>query len=471
MTNTPTILVCDDEVSYLDLYEAMLSEEGMNVLKTVSGRECISLAESKGPDLILLDVSLPGLSGFDVCSLLKKGPRTRFIPLIFVTAAFKDVKDRVHGIQRGADDYITKPFHHDELMVRIKALLRMRDLQEELIHERETKEELEKTIDHLKTKLEGSGGHRPVIVRDPRMIRIMEMIETIRDTTANVLILGETGTGKGLLAEAVHRLSARRDAPLVKVDCAALPSTLMESGLFGHEKGSFTGAVKTHLGPFERADGGTIFLDEIGEIPLELQAKLLRVIQDMEFERVGGERTISVNVRIIAATNVPLEKAVEEKKFRVDLFYRLNVIRLDLPPLRERPEDLIPLAHHFLKRYAGKNKKSVDVIEEAAVTKLLGHTWPGNVRELENVIERAVVLSSGETLSPEVIHFSAQTPKPVFRDLDRPLKDIVFDVEKEAIFRALSRTDGSVERAAGQLGVNRTTLYSKMKKYGIPMRS
>jgi transcriptional regulator with PAS, ATPase and Fis domain len=265
----------------------------------------------------------------------------------------------------------------------------------------------------------------------------------------------------------VHRRSVRRDRPFVKVDCAALPASLMESGLFGHEKGSFTGAVKAHIGPFERADGGTIFLDEIGEIPLDLQAKLLRVVQDMEFERVGGEKTVRVDVRIIAATNLHLEKAVEEKRFRLDLFYRLNVIRIELPPLRERPEDIIPLAEFFLRHFSSKNQKDVRGIEEGGVQRLLQHAWPGNVRELENVIERAVVLTGGPMIPEDVIHVAPSQIAAPPENYNLPLRQIVADVESRAIRQALDKCSGSVDKAANLLGLNRTTLYSKLKKYRI----
>ncbi|MBI4864565.1 MAG: sigma-54-dependent Fis family transcriptional regulator [Candidatus Riflebacteria bacterium] len=468
------ILVCDDEPAFLDLYDEVLMGAGFAVVKSARGEDCLRLAVEQLPDLILLDVKLPGMSGFETCAALKKGRQTQYIPLIFVTATFQDVADRVSGIEMGADDYITKPFCPDELIVRVKALLRTKELQEKLAREQASKTLLHEEILSLEAQLKDaqlaqSEGARSIIGRNPRMEKIVQLIESIKDTVANVLILGETGTGKGLLAEAIHKTSARKDGPFMKVDCSALTETLLESELFGHEVGAFTGAVKRRQGRFERAHGGTVFLDEIGEIPMDLQAKLLRVVQDNEFERVGGDETIRVDVRIIAATNVVLERAVEQRTFRKDLYYRLNVICIDLPPLRERPEDIPLLVHHFLGKYAQKNSKQIEGVGEDAMRALLDYGWPGNVRELENVIERAVVLCPGRVVTPDLVMLANKPAVSRETSSDRQLKDILADMERDIIEGALKKADGSVDRAAKALGLNRTTLYSKLKKYGIPI--
>ena len=468
MTRKKRILVCDDDPAFLDLYQEILGAADYDIVRTATGEECLKAAAQDPPDVILLDVKLPGLSGHAVCATLKHGKATQYIPLVFVTATFHEVADRVNGIEMGADDYILKPFSPDELIVRVKALLRIRDLQEKLFREQQSKVFLSEEIKSLEAQLRGTTLSTAIIGKSPRMVKIVELIESIRDTVATVLILGETGTGKGLVAEAVHRTSARREGPFLKVDCSALAGSLLESELFGHEAGAFTGAIKARHGRFERTHGGTIFLDEIGEVPLELQPKLLRVIQDMEFERVGGDETVRVDVRIIAATNVELEQAVEAKLFRKDLFYRLNVIRIDLPPLRERTEDIPLLANHFLLRYAVKNHKEIGGFEESAMRTLIDYAWPGNVRELENVVERAVVLCPGPQITPDLIVTKPRgmgAPAPA--RTDRSLREVLDETEKRLVTAALERCGGSVDQAARVLGLNRTTLYSKIKKHQL----
>jgi DNA-binding NtrC family response regulator len=467
MSRQHRILACDDEPGYLDLYTEILGDAGYQVLRSASGEECVRMAGEHKPDLVLLDIKLPGISGHEACRQLKRGPATQYIPVIFVTATFEDVSDRVMSIELGADDYLTKPFITDELIVRVKAILRLRELQEKLVREERSKVLLHEEIKSLEAQLAGTLSGGPIIGRNPRMAKITQLIGSIKDTVANVLILGETGTGKSVIAESVHKSSARKDGPFLKVDCSALAGSLLESELFGHEVGAFTGAVKRRQGRFERAHGGTIFLDEIGEVPLDLQSKLLRVVQDNQFERVGGDETLTVDVRIIAATNVDLEKAVEAKHFRKDLYYRLNVIRLDLPPLRERAEDIPLLVQHFLEKYGAKNHKAISGFEEEAMRALLEYPWPGNVRELENVMERAVVLCAGATITRDVVALPEKKWLPPSADADRPLKDTLDEAEKAIILATLKRNEGNVQATARVLGLNRTTLYSKMKKHGI----
>jgi DNA-binding NtrC family response regulator len=461
------ILACDDEPAYLDLYAEILGEKGFTVLRARDGASCLKIAAEARPDLILLDVKLPDVSGYQVCAELKRGAATQYIPVIFVTAMFEDVSDRVSGLEQGADDYLAKPFITDELIARVKAILRLRELQEKLVREERSKVLLHEEIKSLEAQLAGTLAGGPIVGRHPRIAKVVELINSIRDTVANVLILGETGTGKSVIAEAVHRASARKDGPFLKVDCSALAGSLLESELFGHEAGAFTGAIKTRQGRFERAHGGTIFLDEIGELPMDLQAKLLRVVQDNEFERVGGDATLSVDVRVIAATNVDLERAVEARTFRKDLFYRLNVIRIDLPALRDRPEDIALLAEHFLAKYGVKNRKEIVGIDGDAMRALLDYSWPGNVRELENVMERAVVLATGRTITRDLVSLPERTWRPPATGADRPLKDVMDEAEKAIIEDVLARHDGNVQATARALGLNRTTLYSKLKKHGI----
>ena len=461
------VLVCDDEPAYLDLYREILEPVGYAVTRARDGEQCLQLALQVKPDLILLDIKLPRKSGIEVCAELKRGRDTQYIPIIFVSATFQDVADRINSIEQGADDYLTKPFITDELIARVKAILRVRELQEKLVREERSKVILREEIKSLEAQLAGAVPGATIVGRNPRMAKIGALIDSIRDTSANVLILGETGTGKSRIAEAIHRASARNAGPFLKVDCSALAGSLLESELFGHEAGAFTGAVKRRQGRFERAHGGTIFLDEIGEIPLDLQSKLLRVVQDMQFERVGGDETLCVDVRVIAATNLDLERAVESRTFRKDLFYRLNVIRIDLPPLRERPEDIPLLVEHFLAKYGVKNQKEVVSLEEPAMRQLLEYGWPGNVRELENVIERAVVLCSAREVPADLIMLPEKRWTPPSLAGERPLKDVIDEAEKSIIEATLKRNGGSVQATARVLGLNRTTLYSKLKKHGL----
>jgi DNA-binding NtrC family response regulator len=471
MTHPWTILVADDDAGQLDLASDVLQSVSYRVVTVQQALRIFDTVLAEQPELILLDVMMPNMSGFDVCRQLKEDARTRAIPIVFITACYKDVKDKVFGLELGADDYIVKPYDIAELLARVKAILRVRELQDLLVAEGIEKARLESEVRDLSQKLAERGEPPDLVAGSPRMLTVMKLVQTVADTEAHLLITGETGTGKGLLAEAIHRMGPRKQAPFVKVDCSVLTGSLLESELFGHEKGSFTGAVKTREGRFERAHGGTVFLDEIGELPLELQSKLLRVVQDSEFERVGGDRTLKVDVRIVAATNVDLEKAVAENKFRRDLYYRLNVIPIRLPALRDRREDLPALAARFLERFATRNRKPVPALGPEAMSRLLAYHWPGNIRELEHVLERAVILTSQPVVPAEAIMLDFPSPVSTGGSpaaAPPPGQLSLEEIQRLHITAILEQTRGNKKQAAEILGISRNTLYEKLKAYGIP---
>ncbi|MBI4868742.1 MAG: sigma-54-dependent Fis family transcriptional regulator [Candidatus Wallbacteria bacterium] len=465
-----TILAADDDAGQLALARDLLENAGHRVLTEPDPRRVFERILAEDPDMVLLDVMMPHISGFDLCRQIKGDERTRALPVIFVTACYKDVKDKVFGLELGADDYVVKPYEIDELLARVNATLRTLALHRQLIAESIEKARLQEEITDLRERLDEKREAPSLVAGSARMQTVMKLVQSVADAGAHLLITGETGTGKGALAELIHRQGSRSKAPYVKVDCSVLTPTLLESELFGHERGAFTGAVKAREGRFERAHGGTIFLDEIGELPLDLQVKLLRVVQDMEFERVGGDRTLKVDVRVIAATNVDLEKAVSEGKFRRDLYYRLNVIPIRLPALRERPEDLAPLAAMFLERFCARNRKPVKTLSQASMERLLGYHWPGNIRELEHVIERAVILTREDCIPADAIllDFSVGVQTPAASPMLPPSPTLSLDeLERAHITRVLDHTKGNKKQAAEILGISRNTLYEKLKAYGI----
>ncbi|MBI3890130.1 MAG: sigma-54-dependent Fis family transcriptional regulator [Candidatus Wallbacteria bacterium] len=470
-----TILVADDDRGQLDLAHDLLDGAGHRVVTEQDPRKVFELVVREDPDLVLLDVMMPHLTGFDLCRQLKGDNRTRAIPVIFVTACYKDVKDKVFGLELGADDYVVKPYEIDELLARVNATLRTLSMQRHLIAEEIEKARLQDEVTELQQRLEEHREAPSLVAGSPGMQAVMKLAQTVADTGAHLLITGETGTGKGVLAETIHRLSGRARGTYVKVDCSVLTPSLLESELFGHERGAFTGAVKTREGRFERASGGTIFLDEIGELPLDLQVKLLRVVQDMEFERVGGDRTLKVDVRVIAATNVDLERAVSEGKFRRDLYYRLNVIPIRLPPLRERLEDVPPLAGMYLERFAARSRKAVKTLSKDAMQRLLGYHWPGNIRELEHVIERAVLLTAQDCIPPEsiLLDFSAPGNASTPSGPALPPSPMISldELQRAHITRVLDHTRGNKKQASEILGISRNTLYEKLKSFGIAVGS
>ncbi len=480
----PTILIVDDTPANISILLEYLHAQGFRVLVARDGKRAIEQTSHVIPDLILLDVVMPGIDGFETCRRFKRNPAVRDVPVIFMTA-LSDTNDKVRGFDAGAVDYVTKPFQHEEVLARVNTHILCRKLQQELkqTNERleqrvadrtselqvalerveELKDQLEAENVYLKEEIKLNANFDEIVGRSAAMTGVLAKVEQVAATDATVLILGETGTGKELFARAIHDHSARAARPLVKVNCAALPHNLIESELFGHEKGAFTGATARRPGRFELADGGTIFLDEIGDLPLELQAKLLRVLQEGEFERIGGTSTIHVDVRVIAATNRRLEERVAENQFREDLFYRLNVFPLTLPPLRARKGDVAPLVQFFVNKYERKMGRRIDSVPQSVMKELEAYSWPGNVRELENVIERSLVLSRGTSL-----RLDDTLNRPVRPSARRAEK--LEDVERDHIASILEQSGWQVEGSSGaasRLGMNPSTLRSRMKKLGI----
>jgi len=459
-----TILVVDDEKNYLLVMETLLAEEGYEVLTAESGEQALRLMEDSDLDLVLTDMKMPRMDGIELLSRIKEVQP--HLPVIMMTA-FATVDKAVEAMKKGAFDYITKPFENEELMLTIRKALDMNRLV------RENRE--------LTKALRERYGFGNIIGKSKSMLNIYRVIEKVSETRANVLITGESGTGKELIARAIHFNSPRSKGPFVAVNCSALAETLLESELFGHEKGAFTGAHATRKGRFELSSGGTLFLDEIGEMSPNLQAKLLRVLQERTIERVGGSETIAVDVRVIAATNRDLKQEVTAGRFRDDLFYRLNVVHIHLPPLRDRPDDLPALAAHFIKKFSQENKRPDLKISPAALRRIYAYSWPGNVRELENAIERAVILCSGDTIEPEDLleeYDRADQEKAAaeqvadlevdgFIPVGLSLPQAVEAVEKKLIERALARTDHVQAHAAELLGIKKNVMQYKMKKYGL----
>ena len=411
-------------------------------------------------DLILADLSLPGGGGME---LLQKVQRSNPDTAVVLLSAFGSVQDAVKAMQHGAADFLGKPFAPDQVLLAVDRALEKTALQRE--------------NQQLKTALDDRLRLDNVIGTDLRMQSIFKSVQAVADTRTTVLLTGESGTGKTLLARALHQLSDRRSGPFVEVNCGALPENLLESELFGHVKGAFTGALRDKIGKFEAAAGGTIFLDEIGTSTPSFQVKLLRVLQDRVIERVGDTKTVPVDVRIVLATNKNLEQSVKEGEFREDLYYRINVVSLEMPPLRERRADIQALAEHFLQRFREEHGRAATSFSHAAITSLMRAPWPGNVRQLENVIERAVVLSQRETIDqadlPAALCSEAPTALPDHRGAAShggpppPLKQAMIEPEKRIIEQALVWCDGNRERAAEVLGINRSTLFHKLKKLGI----
>jgi len=445
------ILVVDDDLAMGEMCKELLKSKGYSSDVVTSGKEAIEKVFMDGVySIVLTDLVMPDIDGIEVLKKIKQ--QTPQIAVVVMTS-YGTVTNAVEAMKLGASDYITKPFKRDELVVVIEKILQMQRLEGE--------------VDRLRSELGEKYTFGNIIGESVKIKKIFEIISNVSNTEANILIQGETGTGKELVARAIHYNSARKNYPFVKVDCAALTETLLESELFGHEKGAFTGAIKDRIGRFRTADHGTIFLDEIGNGSLAVQAKLLRVLQDSEFEAVGGDKPIKVDVRIIAATNADLEGYVEKGQFRRDLFYRLNVIRIFLPPLRERTDDIPLLASHFLSIHNKKNRKTVEGISREALNKLMSYTWPGNIRELENVIERAVILCKGKVIEPEDIPlYQEKTGFPQGLS-GKPLQELIDQVERQIIINTLELTGADKEKAAKILQISRASLYNKLNKHKI----
>ena len=443
-----TILVIDDEKNIRTGLKAALELDGYDVLLAEDGTTGLSLALNNDVDLVITDLRMPGISGEEV--LRRITSETPGIPVIVLTG-HGTVESAVEAMRSGAYDFLTKPLNLDRLSLLVKRALQNREL---ILQNRELESEAEKrkSFEHI-------------IGKSPSMLRLFDVVKRVAPTKASVLITGESGVGKELIANALHNLSSRKDHPFIKVHCAALAENLLESELFGHEKGSFTGAVARKRGRFELAHGGSIFLDEIGEINQSVQIKILRVLQEKMFERVGGDETIEVDVRVITATNRDLEQEIVEGRFREDLFYRLNVVRVHVPPLRERKDDLPLMISAFVKEFAQENGKIIESIEPKARQALYSYDWPGNVRQLRNCIESAVVMATGTTITLDEL-------PPSVRDMDDvpaiaiPVGSTMADAEREVILQTLAAQNGNKSRTAEVLGIGRKTLHRKLDEYG-----
>ena len=470
-----TILVVDDTPDSIDFLDGILRKD-YKIKAALNGEKALKIARSESPpDLILLDIVMPGMNGYEVCRHLKADERTRDIPVMFLSV-LEELSDKIKAFQTGGVDYITKPFQTEEVLARVETHLvlhRLRNHLEELVEERT--DELQKAlteIQDLKDQLQAENiyfrqeiklehNFEEIIGQSELLNSLLLKVEQVAPTDTTILITGETGTGKELIARAIHHASPRKDRPLVKVNCAALPANLIESELFGHEKGAFTGATTKQIGRFELAHRATLFLDEIGELPLELQAKLLRVIQEGEFERLGSSRTIKVDVRMIAATNRNLEEEVHAGRFRQDLYYRLSIYPLSVPPLRERPGDIPLLVQAFVQKFNKKLGKSIEKIPQKTMEALQHYSWPGNIRELENVIERAFITTQGEVLRVEL----PETPAFAVE-----VTNTLEEVEREYIIQVLTSKNWRIEGPKGAavlLGLNPSTLRARMRKLDI----
>jgi two-component system NtrC family response regulator len=451
-----SILIVDDEKNYLLLLRTLLEEEGYSVLTCENPNLALTMAVEEQPQLMITNLKMPGLSGMELLNLVKqKAPN---LPVIIMTA-FGTIDSAVEAMKQGAFHYILKPFMNEELKLVVKRALEVSELMD--------------TKGFLTQELSQRLGFEELIFQSESMKKVTDLIEQVAPMKTTVLVQGESGTGKELIARILHRKSPRSTKSFVPVNCGGLPETLLESELFGHEKGAFTGAVSRKKGRFEVADHGTLFLDEVSTTSAALQVRLLRVLQEQTFERVGGITPIQVDVRVIAASNRNLVEMVDNGTFREDLFYRLNVLMIEIPPLRERGADILLLAEHFLKIFSGDIGKPIQTFCKEAQDYLLGHHWPGNVRELKNVIERAVVLCRGKKITaddlPLELRQGGASIKHVLgtKDLSKPLPELMEEIEKGLIEEALRKSGGVQARAARLLGISPTNLQYKLGKYSL----
>jgi two-component system response regulator AtoC len=451
-----TILVADDEAAVREVLSDVLADT-YEVLAASSGEEALGHVARAHPNLVLLDLRMPGMSGMETLEELRK--RDADVPVVVLTAT-TSYQTAVEAMRLGAADYLAKPFEVDELRHVIERTLATQNLYNEVRYHRSNLQRPQQT---------------EMIGNSPRMLEVFQRIRQVADTPSTVLITGESGTGKELVARALHMGSNRRDAPFIALNCAAIPENLIEAELFGHEKGAFTSATGKRIGHFELADNGTLFLDELGDLALATQAKILRVLQEREFTRVGGNRPIQVDVRLIAATNHELEDSIRDGTFREDLYYRLAVFPIHLPPLRERPEDILPITEHFLRSRTAPGQGPKRLSREAAEI-MAAYPWPGNIRELENVVEQLNILVPGEVVGPDQLPSHIRRRHAVPRASDEVLSGnvsfdkAVADFEREIILRALNETGFVQTRAASALGITRRVLKYKMDQLGIPAR-
>jgi two-component system response regulator PilR (NtrC family) len=454
--NGQSILVVDDEEVMRDVLNSLLTEAGFKVTLAQDGAEGLAVARRQGFDAAIVDVMLPEMGGIDVLEELKKIDPDLVVLMI---TAYASVETALSAMKKGAFDYVAKPFKHEELLHILRNALNQRRLQDE--------------NRSLRTALRDQGRFTEIVGKSPRMQQVFGLIAQAAPSRSTILVIGESGTGKELVAKAIHANSPRTERPFVVVNSGSLPHDLLESNLFGHVKGAFTGAVYSKKGLFELADKGSLFFDEIGNIPLETQAKLLRVMQEREFMRLGGVDVIKVDVRIVAATNIDLRRAVEEGRFREDLYYRLNVIAIPLPPLRQRKEDIPALVAHFVEKYAKENGKGVTGVTPEAMQSLMDYDWPGNVRELENVIERGVVLTTATQIGRDLIPDHVRTapsfhvPHMTVPPEGISLRDVIANFERRLIESTLDSTGGVQKEAARLLGLKPTTLNEMIKRHNI----
>jgi len=450
-----TVLIADDEEGIRDLLGEICEEEGWQVLFAADGKEALAKAKKSLPDAIVMDVRMPLMDGIKTFGKMKEAGID--VPVILMTA-YGSSEVAIEAMKQGAYDYVTKPFDIEEMRIQIRKALQLRELTAEVFT--------------LKTGLTANYRLEELIGSSSAMQQVYKSIGRIAASDATVLIRGESGTGKDVVARAIQQNSNRRDKPFVAINCAAIPEGLLESELFGHEKGSFTDAHTQHKGKFEQAADGTIFLDEVGDMSLPLQAKVLRVLQDRTYERVGGKEMLLSEARVLAATNQDLETLVRSKQFREDLYYRLNVVTITLPPLRERKEDIEDLVDHFVKKYCKKYEKVIAGISPQAVKYLTAYDWPGNVRELENAVARAVIIANSPLILPEYLphtisSYRARDPMFPKKGVLPKLHDAVGELEASLIKRALIETKGNRTKAAQILGIPRRSLYTKLQDYNI----
>jgi len=443
MGKKTAILVVDDEKIVRESLRDWLANVGYNVEVAESGEAALGILRRKNIKIMLADLVMPGIDGIE---LMKEARKIVPTLITVIITAYGSIQTAISAIREGAYDYIEKPFCPEKVELLIKNLVAHQDLVEENIS--------------LRRKIEDRYLFEGIIAKSPVMLRIFELIKTVAPTTATVLITGKTGTGKEIVARAIHHQSPRRRRPFLAVSCASLPESLLESELFGHEKGSFTGAVERKKGKFEAADRGTLFLDEIGEINANTQIHLLRSLEEKKITRVGGNEEIDVDVRVIAATNKDLRTLVKQGSFREDLYYRLKVVIVQLPPLQERKEDILPLAEHFLRKFSRSNNKPIKKFSPDVIEFMLNYAWPGNVRELENMIEHAVILSKNREITmsdfpQDLIHPAPQEGKTIE------------DVTRNHIMNVLEETKGNISKAAKILGIQRMTLYNKLRRYQL----
>jgi two-component system, NtrC family, response regulator AtoC len=452
-----TILVADDERHLRESLAELFTAQGHTVLQAGDGTEVMNIVRDSVPDTIFLDLKMPKLDGLSTLKVLKQNPKLQSIPVVIITA-FGGSEQTIEGMKAGAYDYITKPFDPDEVLRTAARAIEVSRLSNE--------------VEKLKARADASqpDGFAALIGQHPAMREVFKLIGRVAPKEASVLIVGESGTGKELIAQAIHRHSRRASGSLVAVNCAAMPSSLIESELFGYERGAFTGATTSRSGRIEQADGGTLFLDEIGDLPLEAQAKLLRALQERKFERLGAGQTLASNFRLLAATNQNLGELVADGRFREDLLYRLNVVKIEVPPLRARRADVAALAEHFLYDARAARTDPPSGFSQEALRVLMMYDYPGNVRELKNLIERAVVLARGPLITLEDLPALGNQERDDFylsELMGLPLEQAVSSLERRMIQHALARTSGNKAAAARILGINRQYLYSKLKELGI----